>query len=165
MGRWTVVSEPLNLSDGGEILFVYFDIPSQQQEFTEELRFPSVAGKRPGCRGPSCALSPAALGPPSSPQRFSFLLFHWQSNPPSSLVSFLGVSLVAQWKQMWLVSMRTQAWSLASLSGLRIHIALSCGVGHRCGSDPILLWLWRRPVATAPIQPQPGNLHVLQVRP
>ena len=30
---------------------------------------------------------------------------------------------------------------------------MSCGVGHRCGSDPTLLWLWRRLAATAPIQP------------
>ena len=30
---------------------------------------------------------------------------------------------------------------------------MSCGVGHRSGSDPALLWLWRRPVATAPIGP------------
>ena len=30
---------------------------------------------------------------------------------------------------------------------------MSCGVGCRRGSDPALLWLWRRPVATAPIQP------------
>jgi len=30
---------------------------------------------------------------------------------------------------------------------------VSCGVGCRRGSDPALLWLWRRPVATAPIQP------------
>ena len=30
---------------------------------------------------------------------------------------------------------------------------MSCGVGRRHGSDPALLWLWRRPVATAPIQP------------
>ena len=30
---------------------------------------------------------------------------------------------------------------------------MSCGVGHRLGSDPALLWLWRRPVATAPIRP------------
>ena len=28
---------------------------------------------------------------------------------------------------------------------------MSCGVGHRRGSDPALLWRWRRPVATAPI--------------
>ena len=30
---------------------------------------------------------------------------------------------------------------------------MSCTVGHRGGSDPELLWLWRRPVATAPIGP------------
>ena len=29
---------------------------------------------------------------------------------------------------------------------------MSCGVGHRRGSDPELLWLWCRPVATAPIR-------------
>ena len=28
---------------------------------------------------------------------------------------------------------------------------MSCGVGHRRGSDPTLLWLWHRPAATAPI--------------
>ena len=27
------------------------------------------------------------------------------------------------------------------------------GVGHRSGSDPELLWLWCRPVATGPIRP------------
>ena len=35
--------------------------------------------------------------------------------------------------------------SLASLSGLRIQ----CCLGHRCGSDPALLWPWHRLVATA----------------
>ena len=30
---------------------------------------------------------------------------------------------------------------------------MSCGVGHGCGSDPALLWLWCRLVATALIQP------------
>ena len=30
---------------------------------------------------------------------------------------------------------------------------MSCGVGHRRGADPTLLWLWCRPVATAPIRP------------
>ena len=30
---------------------------------------------------------------------------------------------------------------------------MSCGVGHRRGSDPSLLWLWCRPAAAAPIQP------------
>ena len=30
---------------------------------------------------------------------------------------------------------------------------MSCGVGHRRGSDPELLWLWRRPTAVALIGP------------
>ena len=30
---------------------------------------------------------------------------------------------------------------------------MSCGVDHRQGSDPALLWLWHRPASTAPILP------------
>ena len=30
---------------------------------------------------------------------------------------------------------------------------MSCGVGHRLGSDPALLWLWRRLAAVAPTRP------------
>ena len=29
---------------------------------------------------------------------------------------------------------------------------MSCCVGHRCSSDPSLLWPWCRPVFTAPIR-------------
>ena len=29
---------------------------------------------------------------------------------------------------------------------------MSCGVGHRRSLDPVLLWLWCRPAATAPIR-------------
>ena len=43
--------------------------------------------------------------------------------------------------------------SLTWLSGLRIRVAVSCGVGCRHGSDPELLWLWCRPAAIAPIRP------------
>ena len=32
-------------------------------------------------------------------------------------------------------------------------VAVSCGVGRRCGSDPGLLWLCHRVAATAPIRP------------
>jgi len=49
--------------------------------------------------------------------------------------------------------MRLQVPSLASLSGLRIGIAVSCGVGCRHSSDPTLLWLWCRPAAINPIRP------------
>ena len=30
---------------------------------------------------------------------------------------------------------------------------MSCGVGHRHGSDLALLWLWCKPAAVAPIRP------------
>ena len=30
---------------------------------------------------------------------------------------------------------------------------MSCGVGHRCGSDVALPWLWHRPAAVALIRP------------
>ena len=30
---------------------------------------------------------------------------------------------------------------------------MSCGVVHRHSLDPVWLWLWHRPVATAPIHP------------
>ena len=30
---------------------------------------------------------------------------------------------------------------------------MSCGVGCRRGSDLVLLWLWCRPAAVAPLQP------------
>ena len=32
-------------------------------------------------------------------------------------------------------------------------VAVSCGVGLRCGLDPALLWLWPRLADEAPIQP------------
>ena len=50
--------------------------------------------------------------------------------------------------------MRLWVRSLALLSGLRIQlIAMSCGVGCRRGSDLVLLWLWHRLAAIAPIRP------------
>ena len=42
---------------------------------------------------------------------------------------------------------------MALLSGLRILVAMSYGVGAICGSDPKLLWLWSRPAATAQVKP------------
>ena len=49
--------------------------------------------------------------------------------------------------------MRLWVRSLLLLGGLGSRIAVSCGEGCRHGSDPVLLWLWRRLVATAPIRP------------
>ena len=32
-------------------------------------------------------------------------------------------------------------------------MAVSCGVGRRRSSDPVMLWLWLRPAATALLRP------------
>ena len=42
-----------------------------------------------------------------------------------------------------------------SIPGLAqwVKVVVSCGGGRRCGSDPVLLWLWCRPAAVAPIRP------------
>ena len=43
--------------------------------------------------------------------------------------------------------------SIPALTQWVNNLAVSCGVGHRHVSDPALLWLWHRLVATAPIRP------------
>ena len=40
-----------------------------------------------------------------------------------------------------------------SIPDLTQRAGVSCGIGHRHGSDPVLLWLWHRPAAVAPIRP------------
>ena len=70
-----------------------------------------------------------------------------------SQMCIYGVLIMAQRKRIRLGTVRLRVRSLASLSGLRIQCCRSCGVGHRCGSDPELLWLWRRLAATAPTGP------------
>ena len=57
-----------------------------------------------------------------------------------------GVSIVAQQVNTRLVSIRMQVQSPALLSELR------------CGSDPVLLWLWCRWAAAAPSRPLPWEL-------
>ena len=60
---------------------------------------------------------------------------------------------MAQWKQIWLVSMRMWVQSTALKSGSGIQVAVSHGVGHRLNLDPKLLWPWHRLAAAAPIRP------------
>ena len=36
-------------------------------------------------------------------------------------------------------------------------MAVSCGVGHRRGLAPVLLWLWYRPAATDVLTPSLGT--------
>jgi len=49
--------------------------------------------------------------------------------------------------------MRLRVRSLALLRGLRNGRCREPWLGCRCGLDPVLLWLWPRPSATAPIRP------------
>ena len=69
---------------------------------------------------------------------------------------------------MNLTSIREDACSLPGLTqGVkRSGVAVSWGVGRRCGSHLALLWLWGRPAATAPIQPLAGEFpHATGVAP
>ena len=84
-----------------------------------------------------------------------FLIIYW-GGETNALLWFKinkGVPMVVQWKRIRLGTMRLQVRSLALHRGLRIWCCLNCGVGHRCGSDPALLWLWCRPAAIALIRP------------
>ena len=66
----------------------------------------------------------------------------------------VGVPVMAQ----WLTTLTRNQEVVGSIPGLSqwlkgSGIATSCGVGHRHGSDPALLWLWCRLAATAPMGP------------
>ena len=64
----------------------------------------------------------------------------------------MGDPVMAQQKWAWLVSMRMGVQSVACSEGKGSSIAVSCGVGCRWALDPMLLWLWHRQAAAAPIQ-------------
>ena len=68
----------------------------------------------------------------------------------------LGIPFVAQRFKNPTSIQEDAVWSLALLSGLRIQRCLELWYS-RHGLDTSLLWLWCRPVATAPIWPQPGG--------
>ena len=64
---------------------------------------------------------------------------------PKNYSNTLGIPVVAQRKQIQLVSVRMQVRPTPGLTQWVKHpssIAVSCGVGHRRGLDLVLLWLW-----------------------
>ena len=53
----------------------------------------------------------------------------------------------------WLTNLTRNHEVAGLIPALAQWVAVSCGVGRRCGSDPTLLWLRRRLTVTAPIRP------------
>ena len=62
----------------------------------------------------------------------------------------VGVPIVAQQLKNT-TSICEDAGSTPGL--IQSGVATSCGIGHRCGSDLALLWLWCSLATAAPIQP------------
>ena len=68
-----------------------------------------------------------------------------------------GVHAVAQ-QVTQLVSMRVWVQSLTCSEGWGSSVDTSCGIDHRCSSEPALLWLWHSQAAAALIRPLAGEL-------
>ena len=71
---------------------------------------------------------------------------------PCLEIIITGVPVVAQWLTNPTRNHEV-AGSVPALAQWVNSVAVSCGVGRRRGSDLALLWLWRRPAATALIRP------------
>ena len=84
----------------------------------------------------------------SDPWENTSLLWFSKVNFPLNLHVW-GFPTVAKRKRIWLVSMRMQVQSLALLVGWESSIVVSCDVDWRCSLNPVLLWLWYRPLAVS----------------
>ena len=62
---------------------------------------------------------------------------------------------MAQQKRIRWASIHQDAGSIPGLAQLvgDLGVSVSCGIGHRRGWDPALLWLWRMPRAMLRFDP------------
>ena len=75
-------------------------------------------------------------------QRQPLLMAYRVFSGCSFRISLLWVPFVAQLKLIQLESRRMQSDPWPHSVGWESGIAMSCGVGHRCGLDLASLWLW-----------------------
>ena len=69
---------------------------------------------------------------------------------PSEWSEIKGLEFLWWRSRMNLTSIHEDVDLIPSLAQW-VKNTMSCGVGHRRGSDPVLLWLWCRPAVVAPI--------------
>ena len=75
------------------------------------------------------------------------------------------VPVVAQWSEVWLVSMGTRVRTLASPSGLGIWRCCGLWCGSQTWLGSAVSVLWHGPAAAALVLPLAWNLHVPRVGP
>ena len=71
------------------------------------------------------------------------------------VIASKSLALEGPWWLSWLGTRHSVYENVGLIPGLTQWVkdpALQEAVGHRC-SDPVLLWLWRRPAAGAPFPP------------
>ena len=71
---------------------------------------------------------------------------------PAPLRPLWGVPAQDQWERIPPVSLRMRVQSLTSFSGLRIQCCGELWYRSHTWPSPVILWLWRRLAAVAPIR-------------